>query len=255
MQNEKHPLSVCMIVKNEEHRLEEALKSVCWAREIILVDDESSDRTVEIARKYTDKIYRRKMDIEGRQRNYSYTLASSDWILTMDADERVTPELARSIQEMLSMPTPHSGFDIPIKTFIGDRWIRGAGYYPARKISIFRRGKFRYEETRVHPRAILEGTEGSIEGDLLHFSCRNFTEFIAKFNRETELEAEKWIRDQRKVSLPNILRKTVDRFLKNYFIKGGIADGFMGFFMSTLHSLYQLHSYAKYWEKTRNNKT
>ena len=249
--DKRYPLSVCMIVKNEERRLEDALKSVSWASEIIILDDESTDKTVEIAKRYTDKIFHRKMDIEGRQRNFSYSKASEEWMLSLDADERVTPELARSLQEMVSKPTSHNGFNIPIKTFIGDRWVKGAGYYPARKLRVFRKGKFTYEEERVHPRAQLQGTCGSLDGDVLHYSCQNFTQFIAKFNRETDLEAEKWIRDKRKVSFLNSFRKTIDRFLKFYFFKGGMQDGFMGFFMSTIHSLYQLHSYAKYWEKTR----
>jgi glycosyltransferase involved in cell wall biosynthesis len=249
----KFPISICMVVKNEEKRLDDALRSVDWAKEIVLIDDESTDRTIEVAKKYTDKIFERKMDIEGRQRNFSFTKASQEWILTMDADERVTPELAQSIQDTLSKPTPHNGYNLPVKTFIGKRWVKGAGYYPARKLRVFRKGKFQYEEARVHPRIKLDGTSGELQGDLLHYSCENFTQYITKFNRETSLEAEKWIRDNRKVSLPNILRKTVDRFIKYYFLKGGIQDGFLGYFMSTFHSLYQLHSYAKYWEMTQKD--
>jgi glycosyltransferase involved in cell wall biosynthesis len=249
--NNKVPLSVCMIVKNEERRLEDALKSVQWAEEIVIIDDDSTDRTVEIAKKYTDKIVTRTMDIEGRQRNFSFEQASSEWLLSLDADERVTPELAESIRQNLSKPTDLNGFDIPVKTFIGERWVKGAGYYPARKLRIFRRGKFQYEEEKVHPRAFLDGESGSVDGDLLHYSCQNLTQFITKFNRETTLEAEKWIRDGRKVSMWNLLRKTVDRFLKFYFIKGGFKDGFTGYLMSSFHSLYQLHSYAKYREMTQ----
>lgn len=243
-----------MIVKNEERRLEEALKSVAWAKEIIIIDDESTDKTIEIARKYTDKIFHRKMDIEGRQRNFSFSQATQEWMLNLDADERVTPELKKSIEETLSKPTTHNAFDIAIKTFIGDRWIKGAGYYPAAKLRVYRRGQFKYEERRVHPRAFLEGTAGHLNGDILHYSAKNFEDLIGKVNRETTLEAEKWLLDGRKVSLLNILRKVCDRFIKFYFIKGGLQDGFMGFFMSTFHSLYQLHSYAKYWEMTRGKK-
>jgi len=254
-QNDKVPISVCMIVKNEEHRLEDALKSVsAWAREIVIVDDDSTDGTIELAKRYTNKIYKRTMKIEGVQRNFSFEKATSEWLFSLDADERVTPELAKSIQETLSQPTQLNGFNMPVKTFIGDRWIKAAGYYPARKLRIFRKGKFQYEEERVHPRAFLDGDCGALDGDLLHYSCQNLTQFINKFNRETTLEAEKWIRDKRKVTMLNALRKTVDRFLKFYFIKKGFTDGFMGYLMSSFHSLYQLHSYAKYWEMTRDSK-
>jgi len=247
-QQPKYPISICMIVKNEEKRLKDALESVTWAEEIIILDDVSTDRTVESAKDYTDKIFTREMDVAGRQRNFCYEKASQKWIFSLDADERMTPPLMRSIQSVVHSDTNHNGFDVAIKTFIGDKWVKGAGYYPAHKLRMFRKGKFKYEESSVHPRAHLEGTTGLLAGDILHYSCENFTQFISKFNHQTELEAKKWIQDGRKVSFLNILRKTIDRFIKYYFLKGGMQDGFLGFFVSTFHSLYQFHSYAKYWE-------
>ena len=249
MKDNQFPLTVAIIVKNEERRLEECLASVSWASEIVILDDMSTDRTVEIAKKYTDKIFQRPMDIEGRQRNFAYSKASNEWVLSIDADERVTPELCAEIEKTLSANSgEYTAYAIPIKTFLGKRWIKGGGYYPARKLRLFKKEKFRYEEARVHPRVFLEGKCGELNGDILHYSWRNLSDFLNKFNRETSLEAEKWILDRRKVSLPNTLRKFVDRFLKNYFLKRGWKDGFPGFLMSFFHSLYQLISYAKYYE-------
>lgn len=249
MPTEKAPVSVVIIAKNEEDRLDECLQSASWARELVVVDDMSTDRTLEIARRYTDKVFQRKMDIEGRHRNYAYSLATQDWVLSLDADERVSPELAEEIRSIASAKDNHTVcYAIPIKTYIGKTWIQGAGYYPAAKARLFRKGRFRYEEARVHPRVIYEGACGQLKGDILHYSCENLEKWITKFNRETTLEADKWIRDGRKVSLPSILRKTVDRFLKNYFLKQGWRHGFPGFLMSCFHGLYQLLSYAKYRE-------
>jgi len=245
---EKAPVSVVIIAKNEEKRLEDCLKSAAWAREIIVIDDMSTDRTVKIAGFYTDKIYQRAMDIEGRHRNFGYDKASQPWVLSLDADERVTPELAEEIRRVITENSPHVCYAIPIKTFIGKEWIQGAGYYPAGKTRLFRKGKFRYEEARVHPRVIYEGTCGQLKGDILHYSCDSLEQWIGKFNRETTLEADKWMQDGRKVRLRSALRKTVDRFLKNYFLKKGWRHGFMGFLMSVFHGLYQLFSYAKYRE-------
>ena len=245
----KAPVSVVIIAKNEEQRLEDCLKSAAFAEEIVVVDDYSTDRTVEIAKKYTDKVFQRKMDIEGRHRNYAYEKASQNWVLSLDADERVTPELAESIaQATQENKNHHVCYAIPIRTFIGKRWIKGAGYYPAAKTRLFRKGQFRYEEARVHPRVIYEGSCGILSGDILHYSCKDLEQWIGKFNRETTLEADKWIQDGRKVSLAKQLRKTVDRFLKNYFLKGGMKDGFYGYLMSAFHGLYQLFAYAKYRE-------
>lgn len=248
---EKAPVSVVIIAKNEEKRIEDCLKSASWAQEIVVLDDMSTDKTREIANQYGCKVFQRAMDIEGRQRNYAYDQATQPWVLSLDADERITPELAREITETITGSTTHICFSIPIRTFIADEWIQGAGYYPAAKTRLFRKGQFRYEEARVHPRAIYQGTCGHLKGDIFHYSCQSLEHWISKFNRETTLEADKWIQDGRKVKLANSLRKTVDRFLKNYFLKKGWKHGFMGFLMSAFHGLYQLFSYAKYREMKR----
>ena len=248
------PVSVVIIAKNEEKRLGDCIRSIAWAQEVVVIDDESGDRTAELARGLGAKVFRRGMDIEGRQRNFGFEQATQPWILSLDADERVTPELAGEMGQQI---TKHSndlsvtGFALPIKTFIGSRWIKGAGYYPARKTRLFRKGKFRYEEAGVHPRALYEGKILELNGDILHYSCDNLGQFILKFNRETTLEAEKWISDKRKVGLAKAIRKTFDRFLKNYFLKGGWKDGLMGYVMSLFHGLYQLITYAKYREMKR----
>jgi len=248
----KAPVSVVIIAKNEERRLKDCLASASWAAEIAVLDDESTDGTVALAKQYTDKVFHRKLDIEGRHRNFAYSLATQKWVLSLDADERVTPELAQEISKVTrDASASHTCYAIPIKTFIGTEWIKGAGYYPAAKTRLFQKDKFRYEEAEVHPRALYEGTCGLLQGDILHYSCENLEQWIAKFNRETTLEARKWVLDGRKVSLVNSLRKTVDRFLKNYFLKNGWRDGFMGFLMSVFHSLYQLFTYAKVREMVR----
>ncbi|GEM_PF-112506 len=245
------PVSVVIIAKNEEKRLPDCLASVAWARDVVVIDDQSHDQTAQMARERGARVFHRAMDIEGRQRNFGYEQASEPWVLSLDADERVSPELAQEIHQVTTafeIAPDLVGYAIPIRTYIGSRWIRGAGYYPARKARLFRKGKFRYEEAGVHPRALYEGKMLELKGDILHFSCSNLSEFVRKFNRETTLEAEKWLKDGRKVKFPTILRKTVDRFLKNYFLKDGWRDGTMGYVMSLFHGLYQLLSYAKYRE-------
>ena len=252
----KVPVSVVIIAKNEEKRLEDCPKSAAFAAEIVVINDMSTDRTVEIARKYTDKIFDRAMDIEGRQRNFGYEKATQPWVLSLDADERITPELAESIRQVAARKPEDDEnicYAIPIRTYIGSEWVKGAGYYPAAKTRLFRYGQFKYEESRVHPRAIYKCKCGILSGDILHYSCRDLEHWISKFNRETTLEADKWIQDGRKVSMANSLRKTFDRFLKNYFLKGGMKDGFVGFLMSVFHGLYQLFAYAKYREMKRES--
>ncbi|MBI1978366.1 MAG: glycosyltransferase family 2 protein [Candidatus Omnitrophica bacterium] len=246
------PITVVIIAKNEERNLPDCLRSISWAKEIIVVDGGSKDKTVEIARSYGAKVLHREMDIEGRHRNFAYAQATQDWILSLDADERVSPELASEIATVIKENDPGiAGYAIPIKTFIGNRWIKAAGYYPARKLRMHRRGKFRYEETGVHPRAFLEGKERPLRGDILHYGLRDFAHFIEKLNNQTTLEAQKWIQDGRRITWFKAIYKSWDRFLRNYIGKKGYSDGFLGFMMSVFHGLYQLFSYAKYAELKR----
>lgn len=246
---EQIPICVAIIAKNEERNLAACLDSVRWAKEIVMIDDLSEDRTVDIAKRYTDKILTRHMDIEGKHRNFAYAQATQEWILSLDADERVSAELALELKKTVEQNDASiSGYSIPVKTFIGKRWIQWAGYYPARKLRMHRKGKFRYEETGVHPRAFLDGKEKPLFGDILHYGYRDFFHFIEKLNNQTTLEAKKWISDKRRINAARISYKAVDRFLRNYLGKRGFQDGFLGLILSLFHSFYQLFTYSKYLE-------
>jgi glycosyltransferase involved in cell wall biosynthesis len=242
------PVSIVVLTKNEEKRLPDCLESVRFADEILVVDDESTDRTEEVARRYTDKILHRKMDLEGRHRNWAAQRARNEWILSIDADERVTPELSAEIQTLFSGTPEFQIYSIPRRNFIGKRWLRHGGWYPSPQVKLYKRGAFRWEETTVHCRAISEEPWGSLKGDLLHYSYRDLEDFIGKLNRQTTLEADKWVRDGRKMTRGKALWRTVDRFTRSYFGKKGYKDGWIGFAAAVLGGLYQLVSYAKYWE-------
>ena len=247
--SEPVPISIVIIAKNEESNIKDCLESVRWAREIVVVDGFSSDRTVEIAKRYTDRIFLREMDLEGRHRNFAYSKATQEWILSLDADERVSSELAHEIGGVVKQnDTNFSGYGIPIKTFIGKRWIKAAGYYPARKLRMYRKDSFRYEESGVHPRAFLDGKERPLKCDIIHYGFRDFSHFFDKLNNQTTLEAEKWIQDGRSIHVPKLIFKSLDRFFRTYIGKKGFKDGFMGFLMSLGHSLYQWLTFAKYLE-------
>ncbi len=247
--NEKAPVTIAIITKNEEKRLPACLETASWADEILVLDDESTDQTIMLAERYGAKCLRRKMDVEGRHRNFVYQHAKHEWVLSLDADEHVTPELAQEITKAVTQNSlEFSGYSIPMRIFIGARWIRGAGYYPSARLKLFRRDKFRYEETGVHPRVFLDGKCGRLQAEILHYSFRDFSHFMTKFNRETDLEALKWAEDKRKMSFGLALYKAWDRFFRAYFMKKGYQDGFQGFIFSCFGSWYQLLTYAKYWE-------
>ena len=246
--SDKVPLSVVVITKNEEKNIQDCLGSVAWADEIIVVDDYSSDRTIELAKKYTDKIFQRKMDVEGIHRNWAYKKARNAWVLSLDADERVTPELSEEIREVLTKGTDCNGFTIPRRNYIGDYWIRHGGWYPSSQLKLFKRDKFKYEEVEVHPRAFMDEPCGHLRNDIIHYSYRDFEDFRKKQNNQIEREATKWVKANRKVGFFHAYWRAVDRFFRSYVGKQGFRDGSVGFRVAIFAARYQIMSFAKYWE-------
>lgn len=244
----KVPVSAVIITKNEEDNIDMCLKSLHgWADEIVIVDDESSDKTVELASQYTDCIFHRKMDVEGKHRNWAYKKARNEWVISLDADEYVTEDLKAEIDQTLP-GTEHSAFSIPLINFIGSYQVRYSGWYPAAKTRLFKKSVFRYEEVKVHPRAFLDddGSCGHLTKDIVHKGYPNLEHFLGSLNRQTTWEAEKWIETGRKVKFGKMLWRTFDRFGRTYFRKKGYKDGFFGFIIAYFASLYQIMSYMKY---------
>ena len=253
----KIPLSIVVITKNEEANIERCLKSATWADEIVVVDSHSTDRTVEIAKCFTNNIHMRDMKVEGTHRNYAYSLASSEWILSLDADEEISQELKDEIIDILRDEQKAYKFDLysmPIKTFIGDVWAKYAGWYPAPKVRLFRKGKFRYDDAEVHPRTYYEGKCGHLKGDILHYAYKSLSDIFHNLNEQSELQAKEWHREGRKFNTARFLRTSCDRTLKKYFLKGGYKGGILGFILSASDGIYQFMSYAKLWELYNKNK-
>lgn len=259
----KIPLSVVVLAKNEEKRIPDCLRSVLgWAEEVIVIDDDSADGTRDVAESLGALVLRKKMNIEGEHRNWAYSRAGHKWVLSLDADERMTEELKREIGEALATPPEFGAFTVPRRNFIGDYWIRGGGLYPSPQLKLFRKDKFKWEEVEVHPRAFLEGKCGHLKNDLIHYTYRNWQDFLNKLNKQTTLEARKWF----KLSLENprkagykmnvlhALWRTMDRFVRTFFAKKGYRDGFTGFMVAYFAGLYQIVSYAKYRELGQESK-
>lgn len=247
------PLSVVVITKNEEDNIGKCLGSVHnWADEILIVDDESTDRTAAIAGQYTDKILRRRMDNEGAHRNWAYARAKNEWVLSLDADEYATEELKEEISRAIANGGFHA-YSIPLRNYIGSYWVRHSGWYPAGKVRLFMKSRFKYEEVGVHPRVFVEGKTGHLTKDIVHKGYPDFGHFLGSLNRQTTLEARKWIQTGRRMSLGRAVWRTLDRFPRFYIWKQGYKDGFIGFMIALFASLYQIMSYAKYWQMKREN--
>jgi len=245
-------LSVVILTKNEEACIAECLESVKWADEIIVVDDESTDKTVEIVKKYNCKILFRKMDIEGRHRNWAYAQAKNPWVLSLDADEIVMPELKTAIEQAI-VSDEFVAYDIPLRNYISNHWVKYGGWYPASKVRLFRKDKFKYEEALVHPRAFIDGACGHLQADIIHKGYPDLEHFLASVNRQSTLEAKKWLDTGRKMTFLWASWRAIDRFFRRYFRKKAYKDGMYGFIIAFFDSLYQILSYAKFREMQNKN--
>ena len=255
----KTKVCLAMIVRNEEANLDEALSlAKGWADEIVIVDDHSTDRTVEIARKYTDKIFSRKMDLEGRQRNFAVSKSSYDWVMFQDGDERLTQELKDEIDHDLDNHNGVSyGYWVPRKNYFGKVWLRHGGFYPSPHIKLYHREYLAWKEEPgelVHPglNHLKPFKVTNFKNHLIHYNFRNVEDLIQKTNRQTTFEALKWHLQGRKVTLSHGLWKPLDRFMKRYVMKKGYKDGFYGFVAAYLSGFYQFAAYSKFREIQKN---
>ena len=244
------PLSVVILTKNESERIRDCIDSARWADEILVVDDESTDDTVRLAESLGARTLRRKMEVEGAHRNWAYAQARHEWILSLDADERVTPELAQEIRTLIQDGSPYETYAIPRRNYIGKRWVRYGGWYPSAQLKLFKRSVFRWEETSVHPRAIGPAW-GVLRSDLLHFSYRDLNDFAQKLDRQTTLEAKKWVADRRTMTMSKALWRTIDRVARTYVVKQGYREGRLGCFVAWMAGKYQWMSYVKYLQMKR----
>jgi glycosyltransferase involved in cell wall biosynthesis len=239
-------ISVIVITKDEENNISDCLKSVDWADEIIVVDSESTDRTIELAKQFTHKIFTRKWEGYVPQKRYALSLAKNEWVLSLDADERVTPEL---IDEILKLtPEQNSGFKIRRKNFLLKKEITSCGWEKDYQLRLLKKDKANLSDRLVHEKFIVDGQVDTLKNPILHYTFESFTDYLNKINYYTNLKAEELLHKKKRVSSWMIFSHTVSAFFAFYFIKGGIKDGVHGLIISFLHSVSTLLNYIKLWE-------
>ena len=238
-------LSVTVITRNEAQKLETALESVAWADQIVVVDSESTDETATIARRFTADVCVRPFQGYGEQKNYAAGLARNDWILSLDADERVTPALASEIRDLLRDEPPAGGYRIPRVTFHLGRWIRTTDWYPDYQLRLYDRRAARWSEPLVHESVRLDGRPGRLRGELQHFPYRDTADHLKTIDRYTSLAAEQMRRDGKRPGLVSVVTHPPLAFLRNYLLRRGILDGAAGLKISALNSYYVYLKFAK----------
>ncbi len=244
-------LSVTIIAWNEEERLRACLESVSWADEIVVVDAESSDKTVQLAREFTDRVWVRPWPGFAVQKNFALEQATGDWVLSLDADERVTPELGDRIKAIVRDDGPADGYLIPRRNLFWGAWVRHGGLYPDYQLRLFRRGAGRFVEDAVHESVRVTGRVETLAEALLHQSYRDLEDFVRRSNRYSTLAAQDWLRRGRRVGVPGLIMKPLGRFFSMYIIRRGFLDGWRGLLLAVLYAEYVFLRMAKAWEATR----
>lgn len=241
-------LSVLLITLNADRLLDEVLRSVSWADEIVVVDGGSTDRTEEIARRYTDRFHFNSYRGHGLQRQKSLELARGDWIFYVDADEVVTPELRSSIERAMADPRNAAGFQVQLHTWFLGRWLGRRGWRREWKLRLFRRDRGRFDDATIHEGAIVDGPIRSLDGVLLHYPYRDIAHLVEKMNAYSSAMAEEHqIHGHRGSPYKAVIRGGAS-FVRDFVFGGDFLNGGAGLVRSATFGYYTFLKYAKIWE-------
>ncbi len=248
---EREKVTVCIIAGNEEKNIRRCLESVRWADEIVVVDSFSRDRTFEIAKEYTDRVYQHEWRGYVAQKVLAKSYATKPWIMFVDADEEVSAPLRDEILSLLEKGVPNeiAGFDFPRMVWFLDRWIRHGDWYPDRKLRLFRSDRGTCGGTEPHDRIYVQGRVGHLRSPLFHYTYDSIEDQFETLNRFSRISAA----GQRHRALATILwHMAMDppfRFLRCYFLRRGFLDGVPGFIIASTVAFGTFAKYAKLWER------
>ncbi|MBC8277066.1 MAG: glycosyltransferase family 2 protein [FCB group bacterium] len=240
-------ISAVVRTLNEEHNIERCLQSLDFCREIVVIDSGSSDATVKLARKYTDRVLFHEMKGFGPQLIWGTEQCKHDWVLFLDADEAVSPELKSQVLNLEPGDETAGYYFNRITNYLG-RWIRHSGWYPQYILRLFNKKCGGCSNAAVHERIIVNGKTEKLSGDILHYSYRNLSHHLAKIDEYTSRMAEERYRSGRRFSLLKAGFAPPGEFLKKYFLKRGFLDGFPGLAVAMTSANYTFLKQAKLYE-------
>jgi (heptosyl)LPS beta-1,4-glucosyltransferase len=246
-------LSVTIITKNEAAQIAGAIDSVAWADEIVVVDSESTDDTVGIAARASARVVSRPWPGYVAQKNFAASIAANDWILSLDADERVPPALAQEIQARLAANPGQPAYRMPRVTFHLGRWIRTTDWYPDHQLRLYDRRAAEWTGGYVHEGLTVRGTVGDLTGELQHFAFTGIADHLETIDRYTTYAARQMYESGRRCGALQLVGHAPLAFVRNYLLRGGVRDGIPGLIVSTLNSYYVFLKFAKLWELQQSN--
>jgi len=244
-------ISGFVIAYNEEGSIAECLETMKWVDELVVVDSFSEDATVQIARRYTDKIVQRPFVAYTDQTRFAFEQTTGDWVLWLDADERLTDEAQQEVRARFEQPggPGADGFAFPRKNFLRGRWIKHGGWYPQYKVRLFRRQVSRIVGNPAHPAAEVDGTIVKLRGDILHYSYPGgIVELAQRSARFADLMAQERHERGKRFRLLNLLFKPSFEFFKKYFLQLGLLDGMPGFAIAVGSAYYRFVREVRLWE-------
>ena len=243
-------LSVFIITRNAGSKLEACLAALRWANEVIIVDSQSTDRTVDIAHKTGAKVQDRDFQNFADQKNYAMNLCSGEWLLSIDSDEVVTDELKKEMLATLDAPVACAAYRIPRRSVIFGREFRFSGTQNDKPIRLFKKGCGKFENP-IHESLVIQGRVGELKSPMMHFTYDSLSDYFTRFNRYTTLEAEFLLKKMHNLSFGDFSLRPLAMFLKLYIFKQGFRDGWEGFLFCLFSSWYVFVKYAKYRELLR----
>lgn len=239
-------LSACVITYNEEERLAGCLKSLAWCDELVVVDSHSTDRTRDIARQLGARVIERDWPGFGPQKDFAVRAAAHDWVLCLDADERVSAELRNAIMALRTRGFSGAcGWELPRLTWYLGAWIRHGVWYPDHSLRLFDRRRGGWTATQMHERVELSGRPGRLRQPLLHHPYRSLSEHLATIDRYTTIIARERYNSGRRTGLPALMLRPCAGFVQSYWLKRGFLDGWRGLLVAGLHAHYVRMKYAK----------
>jgi glycosyltransferase involved in cell wall biosynthesis len=241
-------ISATIICLNEERNIRRCLESLNFADEIVVVDSGSTDRTVEICQQYTDRVLYHSWPGHVQQKNYALEQARYEWVLSVDADEVVSPQLKESILSALQEDRgKYDGYRVNRHVFYLGRWINHC-WYPEYKIRLFKKSRARWTGKNPHDTITLNGKYRDLHGDLEHYTYRNISHHLRTIDSFSSIGAQEKFDEGKSASLCDLIFNPLFRFLKLYVVKRGFLDGVPGFIIAVLGSYYCFLKYAKLWE-------
>ena len=247
-------LSVTIVAQDEEADIGDCLASVAWADEVIVVDGGSRDRTVEIAERAGARVIRQPWMGYAAQKNFALDRATHEWVFSLDADERVTPELRAEIAAVLDRGPDCDGYFVPRRSYFLGQWMRHGGWYPDYNLRLFRRSKGRFRSREVHEAVDVAGRVGHLRAPIDHYTYRTLSEYVARMDRYSALAAIE-LRNEGVTPGPlDLLARPMLTFLRMYMAKRGFADGVRGLVLAGCYASYTFFKYAKAWEAARASK-